>query len=183
MRLSLPADVEVTLNAPGRFFRMLDASGVVECKFTDLGRVLKMTKGRAYESGLGWEDIVFKSDTAQIIEFESLNEGKIYDDSFIPGAGAALETVAGTVTYGPSSVVSMLAGVATKIADAASGRKSLIIYNESSSQTIFLHNSNITTFSAIGVPPGGSLLLNSTQEFWGYNDGGSAVNVWKSEVT
>ena len=181
--LTIPADVEVTVNAAGRFFRMLDATGTVFARFTDQGKNFPMAKGMAYESGIAWDKIVFKSDTAQRIEFESLLEGKLYDDRFIPGAGGALETIAGTVTYGASTSVSLAAGVATKIADAASGRKQLAIYNPNATQTIYLHNSNLTTYAALGIPPGGTILLNSTQEWWGYNEGAAAIDVWKSEIT
>lgn len=184
----LYADVEKTLSAPGRFFRLVSCSGTIKVTFTRSGgsdgdtRMI-LGQGMAFESGLGWDKIVFHSDTEQDIEFVALQEGKLYDDSFIPGAGASLQTIQGTVTYGASSMVTLLAGVATKIADAASGRKQIAIYNTSSSQTLFLHNSNLTTFSAIAIAPGGILLLNSTQEWWGYNDGGSDVEVWKSEIT
>lgn len=181
-RLNLPANVETTRSEAGKFFRLIDATGTVFAKFTDQGQPFPLTKGMSVRLPLGFTDIVFETDTAQTIEYVVMAEGELTDDSFIPGAGASLSTIQGTETYGASSSVSLANAAATSIVAAASGRKGVVIYNPSGS-TVYLHNTAVTGLSAIGIPPGGALILRSTQAWFGYQTSGAAFDVYVSEIT
>ena len=182
-RLNISANVESARSEKGTFFRMIDATGVVHTKFTDQGQPFPMTKGMSIKIPGGFDGVVFESDTTQTIEYVVMQDGEIRDDSFIPGTGS-LSTIQGTETYGASTSVNLPVSASTSIVAAASGRKGVIIYNPDASQTIYLHNTAATTLSAIGIPPGGSLLLRSTQAWFGYNSSAStAIDVWVSEIT
>lgn len=181
-RLNLTANIETTRSEAGTFFRLLSASGTIYARFTDQGQRFPLTKGMSVEIPSGFSDIVLETDTTQTIEYVVISEGKITDDALIPG-NDALSTIEGARTYGASASVTLASAAATLIAAAASGRKQLIIYNPNASTTIYLHNSALTTLSAIGIPPGGALVLPSTQAWYGYNSSGAGIDVWKSEVT
>lgn len=144
--LNLPANTERRHALTGRYFRIMDATGTVFMRI-DNGPLLELAQGIGGRIDTGFKSLTFMSVAAQDVVV-AVSQFPI-DDSRL-SLSAPIDIVNGA-TINNTAVSVGTAEVA--LAAAEPTRKSIAIFNNSTTATLYVGTTGLTTVNGWPIPP------------------------------
>lgn len=170
------------------FFRFLTLSGAdaanLSFRFGDSGADSDVIgAGVGYELPYVTNRITFKNKSASPITFTFIIAiGRIYDDR-LSVSGVITTTEATPTIIDSQADQSIPNTTATQFLAANSSRKEAIIQNPIANLASFrIGDSGVSATNGILLPPGGTLVLNTTAALFAYHAAGSAQSIIETEI-
>ena len=183
--VALVANQPLTLTLTGTYLRCLDSAAAFTVELggreKSFGGQIPFSEGRWIRENAGFETVRLVSDSNQSVTLLAIF-GDYGDDSLIISTDVSVNTKPSALTMVTGAAVTALAGVATLLANASTGRRYLGVFNEGP-EVLYIRENNTAAKSPLVVSPGGFLPVPLSSAVYAYNAGTNDTVVQVAEFS